>query len=230
MVGCSDCQHENRDGAQFCEACGARIESDIAKSDPGFARMDSGDEGASAPSEDEGAIGSKDSEDELLAGLMGAKEDGTDSIEPEGDAPSDPTDADAPSDWTDTDAPSDATDAEEEVEAGTPKAGYLVFPDNTEQPIPPSQWLIGRADLSKYLADSDKANEISRGHVTVFEDGEKFFIEDGKTMVQEKPSANKTWLVRGGARILVTGTGRNELQDTDEIDIAELVKLQFVIK
>ena len=49
-------------------------------------------------------------------------------------------------------------------------------------------------------------------------------------MVQEKASSNKTWLVRGGDRILVTGTGRNELQDFDEIDVAELVKLQFVLK
>jgi len=106
----------------------------------------------------------------------------------------------------------------------------LIFPDGTEQPIPPSQWLIGRADLAKFLSDPDKAPEISRGHLTVFQEGEMFFIEDGKTMVQEKPSANKTWLVRDGSRILVTGTGRNELRDADEIDVAELVKLHFVAK
>ena len=110
------------------------------------------------------------------------------------------------------------------------RTGWLIFPDNTEQAIPPSQWLIGRADLSKYLADPENASEISRGHITVFQEGEKYFIEDGKTMVQERPSANKTWLVRNGTKILVTGTGRNELQDADEIDIAELVKLQFVAK
>ena len=84
--------------------------------------------------------------------------------------------------------------------------------------------------MSKFLPDSGKANEISRGHLTVFQEGEKFFIEDGKTMVQRKASTNKTWLIRGNDRILVTGTGRNELQDADEIDIAELVKLQFVVR
>jgi hypothetical protein len=124
----------------------------------------------------------------------------------------------------------DSMEAEEESPTLPSKLGYLVFPDDTEQPIPQSQWLIGRADLAKYVSDPDKASEISRGHMTVFQEGEKFFVEDGKTMVQERPSANKTWLVRGGAKILVTGTGRNELQDADEIDVAELVKLQFVAK
>jgi len=49
-------------------------------------------------------------------------------------------------------------------------------------------------------------------------------------MVQRRPSTNKTWLVRGSSRILVTGTGRTELRDDDEIDVAELVKLQFVVR
>jgi len=127
-------------------------------------------------------------------------------------------------------ASAESPDTEEEPAAEAPKAGFLVFPDQTEQPIPPSQWLIGRADVSKFLPDSVKANEISRGHLTVFQEGERFFIEDGKTMVQRKASTNKTWLIRGSDRILVTGTGRNELQDADEIDIAELVKLQFVVR
>ena len=114
--------------------------------------------------------------------------------------------------------------------APTPKAGYLVFPDKTEKQIAPSQWLIGRADLVKYVSDPERTNEISRGHLTVFQEGEKFFIEDGKTMVQDRPSTNKTWLIRDGSRRLVTGNGRSELQDADEIDIAELVKLQFAAK
>ncbi len=122
------------------------------------------------------------------------------------------------------------TETEEAPEAPPPKAGYLVFPDKTEKEIPPSQWLIGRADLAKFVPETERANEISRGHLTVFQEGEKFFIEDGKTMVQDKPSTNRTWLIRGSSRHLVTGKGRSELQDADEIDIAELVKLQFVAK
>jgi len=126
--------------------------------------------------------------------------------------------------------PAEATEPEEELPAEPPKAGYLVFPDDTEQPIPPSQWLIGRTDLAKFLPDPKKANEISRGHLTVFQEGDRFFVEDGTTMVQRKPSTNKTWLVRGTSRILVTGTGRTELQNDDEIDVAELVTLQFVVR
>jgi len=141
-----------------------------------------------------------------------------DVTEPDGDAS------------VDSDDSAESAEMGEEPPAQAPKAGFLVFPDETEQPIPPSQWLIGRADVSKFLPDQGKANEISRGHLTVFQEGEKFFIEDGKTMVQRKASTNKTWLIRGSDRILVTGTGRNELQDDDEIDIAELVKLQFVVR
>jgi len=127
-------------------------------------------------------------------------------------------------------SPAEATEPEAELAVEPPKAGYLIFPDNTEQPIPPSQWLIGRTDLAKYLPDPKQANEISRGHLTVFQEGDRFFVEDGTTMVQRKPSTNKTWLVRGSSRILVTGTGRTELQDADEIDVAELVTLQFVVR
>ena len=90
--------------------------------------------------------------------------------------------------------------------------------------------MIGRTDLAKYLPDPKQANEISRGHLTVFQEGDRFFVEDGTTMVQRKASTNKTWLVRGSSRILVTGTGRTELQDEDEIDVAELVTLQFVVR
>jgi hypothetical protein len=159
---------------------------------------------------EEEASGAPESTDEPEA--TGEPESGTDVTEAEDEGP--PV----------------STDIEDEFPSGPPKAGYLVFPDNTAQPIPPSQWLIGRADLAKFLPDPDKATEISRGHLTVFQEGERFFVEDGSTMVQRRASANKTWLVRRGTRILVTGTGRNELQDADEIDVAELVKLQFVVK
>ena len=168
---CSACDSENREGARFCNACGAKIEPEAESSELKLAAM---------PAEDEG--------------------------------------------------PAEATEPEEELPAEPPRAGYLVFPDNTEQPIPPSQWLIGRTDLAKFLPDPKKANEISRGHLTVFQEGDRFFVEDGTTMVQRKPSTNKTWLVRGSSRILVTGTGRTELQDEDEIDVAELVTLQFVVR
>jgi len=177
--------------------------------------------------EDQDPAFSSSSDGNPVDSMFGGDEgipDSTDEPEPEVEATEPEVEASVDS------IDAEEAETEEEPPAQTPKAGYLVFPDDTEQPIPPSQWLIGRADVSKFLPDQGKANEISRGHLTVFQEGEKFFIEDGKTMVQRKASTNKTWLIRGSDRILVNGTGRNELQDDDEIDIAELVKLQFVVR
>jgi len=220
MASCPTCGSENREDARFCDACGGKIDLEIAESGP---------QPTSTPIEDQDPAFSSGADegdgpvDSMFAGEDGVPEAANpepeiDVTEPDGDAS------------VDSDDSAESAEMEEEPPAQTPKAGFLVFPDETEQPIPPSQWLIGRADVSKFLPDSVKANEISRGHLTVFQEGEKFFIEDGKTMVQRKASTNKTWLIRGNDRILVTGTGRNELQDADEIDIAELVKLQFVVR
>jgi len=217
VATCADCGSENREGARFCDACGAKIGFEIAQTEPLSSPQDSKDEGlAPTLNEDEGAIESGPSENEEVPESTTESGSGTDATESEGEAAADLTEAEE--------------EVHEEVPEEPPKAGYLVFPDNSEQPIPPSQWLIGRADLTRFLTEPGKANEISRGHLTVFQEGDRFFVEDGTTMVQRKPSANKTWLVRNGSRILVTGTGRNELQDADEIDVAELVKLQFVMR
>jgi hypothetical protein len=223
MTSCPDCGSENREGARFCNACGGRMEAEIAGAGAQPILMPVEDQDpAFSSSSDEGAVDSMFSGDESVPDTTGEPEPEVGATEPEAIEPEAEGSADS------VEAEEDETTDEPPVQ--TPKTGYLVFPDETEQPIPPSQWLIGRADVSKFLPDPDKANEISRGHLTVFQEGEKFFIEDGKTMVQRKASTNKTWLVRGNDRILVTGTGRNELQDADEIDIAELVKLQFVMR
>ncbi|TLZ44511.1 MAG: hypothetical protein E6K19_04265 [Methanobacteriota archaeon] len=212
MATCPNCGSENREGAKYCDDCGGKIDLAIAQPEPVSPSEGAEEEGLS-PSfdEDEGDVDpgpSAEPEDEPTP----EPEPEMEPTEPEGEPQAEPL------------------EAEEGPLEELPRAGYLVFPDNSEQPIPPSQWLIGRADLSKFLTDPKQANEISRGHLTVFQEGDRFFIEDGTTMVQRKASSNKTWLVRDGSRILVTGTGRNELQDADEIDVAELVKLQFVLK
>ena len=236
MAKCSDCGSENRDDARFCDACGAKIVPQSADVEPGFPEMGAGDEDAFPSGEDDGGSDSKAPEDGDLTDAPEEPEGAPSPAEPEGGAPADATaepeddlGLDEPEGEGPTE-PMESTEVEEEPPAESPEDGYIVFPDSTEAPIPPSQWLIGRADLAKYLTDPDKANEISRGHITVFQADGKFYVEDGKTMVQEKPSANKTWLLRNGSRILVTGTGRNELEDDDEIDVAELVRLQFVVK
>jgi hypothetical protein len=238
VTNCWDCGNEIREGAKFCDACGARIEPEATAAQAPVAPTvedqdlavslyeDDGTLNASSPSED---VGEADSTDVLDST---GEPDSTDVLDSTGE----PDSTGGPESGIDVaetegEGPPDSAEPEAELPAEEPpKAGYLVFPDSTEQAIPPSQWLIGRADLAKFLPDPKKTSEISRGHLTVFQEGERFFIEDGTTMVQRKPSTNKTWLVRGSSRILVTGTGRNELQDDDEIDVAELVKLQFVMK
>ncbi|TLZ56318.1 MAG: FHA domain-containing protein [Methanobacteriota archaeon] len=215
MASCPDCGSENRQDARFCDACGGRLDLQVAEPEQQSTPTPTEDQDpafASVADEGEGAV------DSMFTGEEGTS-DSTAEPEPEIDVTE-----------PESEAPAESVETEEEPPAQTPKAGYLVFPDDTEQPIPPSQWLIGRADVSKFLPDPEKANEISRGHLTVFQEGERFFVEDGKTMVQRKASTNKTWVIRGSDRILVTGTGRTELQDDDEIDIAELVTLQFVVK
>jgi len=233
VTKCSACDSENREGARFCDACGAKIEPEAETPELKLAPMPAEDEGSVAPtSGDEGAVDSMFGPDAGGPEPAGEPEPPADLTEPEGEGSPDlaVVEGEGPAAVdTEDEAPVAATDTEE-LPSEPPKAGYLVFPDNTEQPIPPSQWLIGRTDLAKYLPDPKQANEISRGHLTVFQEGDRFFVEDGTTMVQRKPSTNKTWLVRGSSRILVTGTGRTELQDADEIDVAELVTLQFVVR
>ena len=109
------------------------------------------------------------------------------------------------------------------------KRGYLVMPDGFQIEITPTQRLVGRIDLSKYISEGDM-NHISRGHITVFKEEEKYYVQDGKTIVQEKPSRNKTWLVSGGQREEITEKGRRELKDGDEINIADTVTLPFTLK
>ena len=225
MTKCSACDSEYREGARFCDACGAKIEPEAETSELKLAAMPAEDEGLAPPTNEDPGAG-----DSMFGPDAGEPEPtaepetpAADVTEPEGEGSPDLADVE-------DEGPAEATEPEEELPAEPPRAGYLVFPDNTEQPIPPSQWLIGRTDLAKFLPDPKKANEISRGHLTIFQEGDRFFVEDGTTMVQRKPSTNKTWLVRGSSRILVTGTGRTELQDEDEIDVAELVTLQFVVR
>lgn len=109
------------------------------------------------------------------------------------------------------------------------KKGFLLMPDGTQIEITPTQRLIGRIDLSKYISEDD-INQISRGHFTVLKEGDKYYVQDGKTIVQEKPSKNKTWLISGGQKEEITEKGMRELKDGDEINIADMLTLLFTLK
>ena len=68
--------------------------------------------------------------------------------------------------------------------------GKLVFPDKAVFAIDDSQRLVGLADLRKHT--KQEPNLISRSHFTVYKKNEKYFIKDGVTNVQNKPSGNNT--------------------------------------
>lgn len=64
---------------------------------------------------------------------------------------------------------------------------------------------------------------ISRQHFTISQENDKYYIEDGNTAVQDKPSANHTYL----NGVDITDKGQQELKDGDVIDLANTVKLTF---
>jgi hypothetical protein len=119
---------------------------------------------------------------------------------------------------------------EQEKPGDLQKRGFLLMPDNSQIEITTTQTPIGRIHLSKYISEGNM-NYVSREHVTVFKDGEKYFVEDGKTTVQEKPSRNKTWLLSGDhQKEEITEKGKRELKDGDQINIADSVTLSFTLK
>ena len=70
--------------------------------------------------------------------------------------------------------------------------GKLIFPDETPVSIDDSQRLVGRADLKKYTNKDPML--ISRSHFTIYKRNEQYFIKDGITNVQDKPSEHNTFV------------------------------------
>ncbi len=75
----------------------------------------------------------------------------------------------------------------------------------------------------KNFLDSD-SNNISRGHFTVFEESDKYYLEDGSTNVQYKASEKHTILNEED----ITGKGKIELNDGDTIKVSD-VEIHFKV-
>jgi len=101
--------------------------------------------------------------------------------------------------------------------------GNLVLPDGSKIEIDKSQRLVGRVDLAQF-SDDDSEN-ISRGHFTVFEDSGTYYIQDGSTNVQEKPSKNHTFKNEED----ITDKGRVQLSDDDIIKVST-VEINFKLE
>ena len=104
----------------------------------------------------------------------------------------------------------------------------LKLPDNSAIQVDSTLKCVGRSDLLNYLKTVQGLDPmiISRQHFTIFSENGKYYVEDGNTAVQDKPSANHTYL--NGADI--TEKGRQELKNDDVIDLANTVKLTFKIQ
>ncbi len=104
----------------------------------------------------------------------------------------------------------------------------LKLPDNSVIQIESTPKLIGRAELLTYLRSVQNLDPmiVSRQHFTINQENGKYVIEDGKTTVQEKSSANHTYL----NGVDITEKGQKELKNGDVIDVANTVKLTFNIQ
>ncbi len=115
------------------------------------------------------------------------------------------------------------TKLDEPEKLTNPNGARLVLPDSSEIEIDKAQRLIGRADLIKF--SQQEPSLISRGHFTVYDNNGKYYMQDGKTKVQDKESKNHTFL--NGKDI--TGKERFELNNEDVIEVSDVkiaVKLE----
>ncbi|MGH9021448.1 MAG: zinc-ribbon domain-containing protein [Acidimicrobiales bacterium] len=113
-----------------------------------------------------------------------------------------------------------AKEENETKSTSSTKKGRLVFPDSSVIEIDSSHRLVGRANLGKY---SQKGLDlISRGQFTVYLENEKYYLKDGRTNVQNKPSVTHTVL----NEVDITGKEKSLLKDGDEIQISD-VKILF---
>ena len=103
------------------------------------------------------------------------------------------------------------------------KIGHLLFPDDSKIIIDDSQRLVGRVNLKEF--SKEDFSLISRGHFTVFRNKGIFYINDGSTNVQEKPSEHHTLI----NDIDITNNGPKELSDGDVIKISD-IQIEFKLE
>ena len=111
-------------------------------------------------------------------------------------------------------------DENENKPISSTKKGRLVFPDTSMLEIDSSHRLVGRVNLGKF--SQKDLTLISRGQFTVYLENEKYYLKDGRTNVQNKPSTNHTILNESD----ITGNEKSILKDGDTIQVSD-VKIMF---
>ena len=115
-----------------------------------------------------------------------------------------------------------------EVNTSKPTGGAVWIPNvsGNEQPIyfEFEQKTIGRMDVSEYLKSQNIDQlQVSRKQFTFYTEDGKYYIVDGKTSVQEKPSGNHT-TVNGKD---ITEQGPIELHTNDVIGMSTVLNITF---
>ncbi|MDA7989964.1 MAG: FHA domain-containing protein [Gammaproteobacteria bacterium] len=86
--------------------------------------------------------------------------------------------------------------------------------------------VIGRVDMIDFVkAMNVNPLGISRQQCTIYEEGGDYYIEDGVTSVQDKPSGNGT-TVNGN---YITGKGKTKLSNGDRIEFSTDIRATFRI-
>ena len=117
-----------------------------------------------------------------------------------------------------------------EVNTSEQTGGAVWIPNvsGNEQPIyfEFEQKTIGRMDVSEYLKSQNIDQlQVSRKQFTFYTEDGKYYIVDGKTSVQEKPSGNHT-TVNGKD---ITEQGPIELHTNDVIGMSTVLNITFKI-
>ena len=117
-----------------------------------------------------------------------------------------------------------------EVNASREIRGAIWVPSTTgdEQPnyFESEQKTIGRMDVSEYLKSKNIDQlQVSRKQFTFYSEDGKYYIVDGKTSIQEKPSGNHT-TVNGKD---ITEQGPIELHSEDKICMSTVLDIIFKI-
>ena len=128
---------------------------------------------------------------------------------------------------------SDETDTDESDASESPEiqGGAIWIPGSNnidEQPIyiEDDPKVVGRSDVSDCLKSQNKDPlQVSRKQFTIFKESDSYYIEDGKTSVQDKASGNHT-TVNGKD---ITEQGKYELNDGDTIGLATVLDVTFRI-
>ncbi len=115
-----------------------------------------------------------------------------------------------------TTADSQSKDIEIESNSDFKTYGKLLLSDDYVLPIDNSQRLVGRTDLKKYTKKDQ--NLISRSHFTVYKKDKKYFIRDGVTNVQNRPSENHT--IVNDKKL---SENEHELKDGDKILVSDVI-------